>query len=69
MGNKFPRVTFKLQEHHPGHFRITVSPIMVDHLRAEKGTLFHQEFFRKGDRIILEEDGVLLELVKEDSDG
>ncbi len=64
MGNKFPRVTVKLQEHHPGHFRITLPPWVIDHLGAEKGSVLKPSIWRKGDNVDLQEDAVILEVVR-----
>ncbi len=65
MSNKFPRATVKIQEDGRGYHRIVIPPWVMDHLRAEKGTLLKPSIWRKGTLIKLQEDAVVFEIVRE----
>ncbi len=66
MGNKFPRATVKLRENSPGYFEATFPPWVVDHLRGEDGSILKPSVWPKGSRVLLEEDAVIFEIVRED---
>lgn len=68
MGNNLPRATVRVQEHHNG-FRVTLPLWVADHLKAGKGTILKPSVWREGDRLVLDQDAVLLEVVEEDSNG
>ncbi len=57
-----PRATVKVQQHHGG-FRLTLPLWVVDHLKAEKGTVLQPSVWYRGQKPLLEADAVIFEVV------
>ncbi len=64
-GNRIPRPIVKLQADE----RVKVPKWVVDGMGLTSGRRFRVSVYRKKDQIIWEEDGILFEIVREESDG